>query len=291
MTNIRNILAATDFSSCAEHAVQRAALLAREHNATLRLLHVASPDPLAALRERFNLADSAPVREPAKDRLAETVARIQSVDAIPEIRTGDVVEELLGAADHADMLVLGAYGNRPIRDALIGTTADRLLLTSRRPLLVVKQAVSGAYCRVLVALDFSLRAFATLEFAYQLAPNATRFIFHAYDCPGREALRRAKVAEEDIQRIHAEYRDQAYANLENIRKKASAPVANATFVVLQGEPKDMVSATAERYKADLIVMGKHSRSRVADVFLGGVTRRSLATSICDVVVVPDWPHL
>lgn len=158
-------------------------------------------------------------------------------------------------------------------------------------MLVVRQSVSGPYRRVLVALDFSLRAFATLEFAYRVAPNATRFIFHAYDCPDRETLRRAKVAEADIQRIHIEYRDQAYANLENIRKKTSVPVAEATFVVLQGEPKDMVIETAERYKADLIVMGKHSRSRAADVFLGGVTRRSLAAASCDLVVVPDWPHL
>lgn len=267
---IRSLLAATDFSACADHAVQRAALLAGEHGAALKLLHVADRDD---------------------DRLQQLVARISSVPATAEVRAGDVIEQLLAAADHADVLVLGAYGNRPVRDALLGSTADRLLRKSRRPMLVVKREALASYRRVFVPLDFSLQALATLEFARHIAPGAQTFIFHAYDCPDLEALRQAKVPETEINRIHAEHRDQAYSNLENIHRKASAPVTDSTFVVLAGDPKELVSETAERYQADLVVIGKHGRSLIEDIFLGGVTRRTLATANCDVAVVPDWPHL
>lgn len=274
---IRSILAATDFSVCAGHAVQRAALLAGEHGATLKLLHVAGTGPALALRERA-------VADLDKDRLQEAIQQIPSVAATPEIRAGEVIVELLAAADYADMLVLGAYGNRPVRDALIGTTADRLLRKGRRPMLVVKQAASEPYRRVLVALDFSLQSLATLEFARHIAPAATTYIFHAYESPGREDPRQAQASK-------AEYRDRAYSNLENLRRKASAPLGDATFVVLQGDPKHMVSETAGRYQADLVVVGKHGRSLAEEFFLGGVTRHTLATANCDVAVVPDWPRL
>ncbi|MEO8063529.1 MAG: universal stress protein [Pseudomonadota bacterium] len=270
------MLAATDFSPSAGHAVRRAALLASELNASLRLLHVSNTATMPACDE---------------ERLQEAIAHIQPVAATPEIRTGEVTESLLAAADHADMLVLGVYGNRPIKDALLGTTADRLLRKSRRPMLVVKQPPIAPYRRVLVALDFSLQALATLEFAHQIAPGAATFIFHAYDCPDREELRLAKVTEPEINRIHVAHRDRAFSNLENIRSKVTAPTAEATFVVLPGDPKELVSETAGKYKVDLVVVGKHGRSRIEDIFLGGVARRTLATAHCDVAVVPGWPRI
>jgi nucleotide-binding universal stress UspA family protein len=43
MSNIRCIVAATDFSTFSERAVQRAAHIARQHDAELHLLHVVRP--------------------------------------------------------------------------------------------------------------------------------------------------------------------------------------------------------------------------------------------------------
>jgi len=68
-------------------------------------------------------------------------------------RAGDVLEEILTAADRADLLVLGSHGSRPSGDLLIGTTVGRLLRSSRRPMLVVRQEAIAPYRRVPVAVE------------------------------------------------------------------------------------------------------------------------------------------
>ena len=47
-----------------------------------------------------------------------------------------------------------------------------------------------------------------------------------------------------------------------------------------------ISATAQAYAANLIVIGKQGRSRLAEYFVGGTTRHTIARAHCDVAVVP-----
>jgi nucleotide-binding universal stress UspA family protein len=61
-----------------------------------------------------------------------------------------------------------------------GTTTDRVVRFSDLPVLVVKDAPSGAYERVLVAMDLSDGAVRALETAYRIAPDAEFLIVHAW---------------------------------------------------------------------------------------------------------------
>jgi nucleotide-binding universal stress UspA family protein len=296
MSTIRSVLAASDFSVDAAGAAHRAALLAGEHGATLQLLHVVGSDLLSELRERLRISDDvqqlllADARR-SLDALANDVQRAAHTTPERFVRTGDVLEEILAAADHADVLVLGAHGMRPVRDLLIGTTAERLLRKSRRPMLVSKQEPSTSYRRVLVPVDFSTHSIATLRFAHQVAPNAALLVFHAYECPYETKLRQANVSDRIIKQFHIDSRDRALSNMENLRDKAAAPVARTAFSVDCGVAKTSIAAKAADYGADLIVLGKHGLSFVDELFLGGVTRHTLARATCDVAVVPDWPRL
>jgi nucleotide-binding universal stress UspA family protein len=75
-------------------------------------------------------------------RTAEAAGVVVSSD----VRTQEPAEGLIAAADEVDasMIVVGSYGERPLRSVLVGSTPTRLLHLSERPVLVVRVARSGA---------------------------------------------------------------------------------------------------------------------------------------------------
>lgn len=292
MSTLRTILAASDFSFDAHRAARRAALLAREHGATLRLLHVVHPDAAAkAAQQRLQppLDFDQRVSLEAQHSLDSLAADVSAPDLVVEreIRSGVVLDEILGAADHADLLVLGPRGLRPIHELILGTAAERLLHKSRRPMLVVKQEPTSPYRRVLVPVDFSDHALTAARFARSLVPNAELCLFHAFDSLAEGILRTAGVSEENIAQYRAQDEREAREQMDKLIAEIGPMSVPPLPVVKRGDPRVQISATAQAYAADLIVIGKHGRSRLAEYFLGGATRVTLVRAHCDVAVVPE----
>ena len=294
--SIRSVLVASDFSIDAANAASRAALLAGEHGASLKLLHVVREDLLSELRGRLGVQSDTTERlvDGAKLDLDALAAQLRpAARAAPEciLRTGNVLDEILAAADHADVLVLGAHGLHPTQDLLIGTTAERLLRKSRRPMLVVRKEARATYQRVFVAVDFSVHSLAAFRFALQVAPSAHVHLFHAYTCPYEGKLRQANLSDETIGQLRTEYRDQALANMQNMLEKTAAPLERTSSAVAHGNARFAASTCAAEWGADLIVLGKHGYSLIGELFLGGVTRHTVSRAKCDVAVVPDFKRL
>lgn len=294
--SIQSLLLASDFSTDATHAAHRAALLAGEHGAKLKLLNIVREDLLTDLRRRLGGQSEAAQRliEGAKLDLDTLAVQLQpragsGIECL--VRTGDVLDEILTAADHADVLVLGAHGLHPTQDLLLGTTAERLLRKSRRPMLIIRTEARTAYQRVFVAVDFSVHSFAAFRFAHQIAPAARLHLFHAYECPYEGKLRQANLPEETIGQLRAQFRDQALANMQNMIGKTTAPLERTSSAVAFGNARFTTSTAAADWGADLIVLGKHGYSLIGEYFLGGVTRHTVSRAKCDVAVVPEWPRL
>jgi nucleotide-binding universal stress UspA family protein len=82
------------------------------------------------------------VAERAAQVLAEGAARAEAagVAVTTEAREGapaDVLAEVAAERD-ARMLVIGSYGEAPLRALIVGSTTQRLLRTTDRPVLVVR---------------------------------------------------------------------------------------------------------------------------------------------------------
>jgi nucleotide-binding universal stress UspA family protein len=86
MTDMKMILAATDFSRPAALAVRRAGQLARTAGARLELIHVLPPEPIptswTAVRDAFGL-DPARIKDDAMARLTRAAGRIDAQPALP----------------------------------------------------------------------------------------------------------------------------------------------------------------------------------------------------------------
>jgi nucleotide-binding universal stress UspA family protein len=282
MTSIRSILVATDFSADARAAAQRAALLAKELEVErAMLLHVLSPSPPAALL--------GPVTEGAGRALAALADEIHDRDGFafePKVTAGTIVNRLCSEAERFDLLVTGARGLHPFRDFALGSTPERLLRRSRRPVLVVKRAPQERYRNVLVGVDFSRSSKGACRLARAVAPRAPLKLVHAFQVSFESTLRFASVPDEQVHRYRREARERSSAGMEQLFAELGWGPEHATRFITHGYAPSVLTETADEANADLVVLGKHGESRLAELLLGSVTLHVLQQAPCDVLVTP-----
>jgi nucleotide-binding universal stress UspA family protein len=271
MTRFKSILVATDFSPAAEHAIRRAGMLAAQHACPLTLLHVMNPAGSPALRRLFMRPIDLDLKRvqvrASLRRCAKALIARHGIAVTFDVVVGDATESILHASEHADLVVCGPHDGATLKDRVLAGTADRLVRTCRKPVLVVRQgAVDHPYRRVLVPVDFSACSEAALGLASSLSSRAEVHVFHVPEAEDADARAR----------LHALAQQ---AGLEPDRVDISVDTGG-------GPAWRSALDQEQRLQADLIVAGKQGRSTLADFLLGSVARRLLAHARCDVLVLP-----
>lgn len=293
MTPIRTVLAPTDLSAPARNAVVRAARLAAACGARLVLQHVVSTGALDALRQLFGAAPGdLPQRllDEARDELRELGAELLGrlgVDAELHLGSGAVTGEIASEADalDADLLVLGARGASLVADLLLGSTTERVLRQTGRPLLVVRRAADQAYRRVLVPVDFSARSRRTIEIARHLAPQAELVLLHAFEVPFEGRLRHAGVGEAELAGLRDNARREAGAQMAALVAAVGLPADAVQPLVLHGDASVHILDQAQLQGSELIVIGKRGQGPFEELLLGSVTKHILTQARSDVLVI------
>lgn len=291
MNPMNSILAATDFSAPARHAADRAARLAHETGAQLTLMHTVSGRALDELRQWLGAGHTAETQllEDAGQqlhKLAEELASTRRVKTQTRLTTGPVITEIEREAEavQAGLLVLGARGMGFLRRMVLGSTSERLLRHTRRPILVVKQTAHEPYRRVLVALDFSPWSVHAIALARRVAPNARLVLLHAFEVPFEGKLRVAGVDTATIEHYRRQAGSLATQQMHHIALQAGLAPGHWDARVIEGDPWQRIVEQEQECDCDLVVLGKHGRSAAEDVFLGSVTRSVLTEGSGDVLV-------
>lgn len=263
-------------------------MITKESGATLNLLHVVSFGPLEKLRKLVQDASAAlqqRILEAAHSRLiaqAGTLAKRYGISADVRVISGSLLNELQDAS--ADMVICGARGESFMRHALLGSTAERMLRRTRRPVLVVKQAAHESYSTVLIPVDFSSSSLRAIKQAQAIAPQAEIILLHAYEVPFEGQLRYASVDDAIINEYLLAARREATACMEALCREAGLGLDEARYVLVHGDPSACVIEQEQVQSADLIVMGKHGENLIEELLLGSVTKHVLIESQCDVLV-------
>jgi nucleotide-binding universal stress UspA family protein len=143
MTFAARILLATDGSTTAALARERAVELARYTGAELHVVHVAlaspwtTPRPLGEQHRSRLLDDARPVLD------AEVAAvRRAGLEAEPHLRLGRPPHEVLRVQDEigADLVVIGSRGLNAFSRVLLGDDAETILRHAPCDVLVVRPA-------------------------------------------------------------------------------------------------------------------------------------------------------
>ena len=279
------LLAATDFSPRGARAVDRAALLAREHGLPLTLMHVVAPT-----RELFAPPLDTHLRMSQARvllaRSARSARRAHGIEIDTRLHQGPVQAQILARAARAGLLVIGHGGSNALAEWLAGSRADRLLNRLARPMLVVKGEARRRYRRAVVPVDLSGLGSATLRATARLLPEAAVDLVHVLGHGQAARLRRADVDPAVI----ATYRARDAQRAEGELQRIAAAVGNPRWQIRASlHHGDTLRAVLERERdanADLVVLVHDEPSPWRDFLLGSLTRRLLAAVRGDVLVIP-----
>lgn len=139
----KTILVATDFSECAEQALDYAVALAGKLDAKIHLLNVigipAMGIPEVGVAVTNTLIES--TVQTHQTELDELARRPASVNVQTVLRTGDARDVILDVAREigADLIVMGTHGRRGVRRALIGSIAESVVRTAPCPVLTIRE--------------------------------------------------------------------------------------------------------------------------------------------------------
>lgn len=137
----KTILVPTDFSPCAEHAVDYACALAAKFGSMVVLVNAVGPTPSevkVALSDAM-IESLVGAHQAALDKLADP-RRALAAFATPLVRTGDPRDVILEAAKstNADLIVMGTHGRRGLSRLVMGSVAEDIVRNAPCPVLTVR---------------------------------------------------------------------------------------------------------------------------------------------------------
>jgi nucleotide-binding universal stress UspA family protein len=184
MIEIRRILCPIDFSDYARRALDHAIAIARWYEATVTVLHVFSPAPVAAVGLGPLVSEPIPLAPVDRDRLLADTKAFAETESAPGITIEAVVREGTTAAEileqaasmKADLLVIGTHGRSGFERLLLGSVTEKVLRKARCPVLTVPSQSPDAvpagpvlYRRILCPVDFSDASLNALKYATSMA--------------------------------------------------------------------------------------------------------------------------
>jgi len=143
------ILIPTDGSDVAENAVEHGVELAERYGATVHALYVVDTDAmdLSLGTEQVDrlkagrFGDMDEIREKAEEATGRVAERAEDagIEVVEEVTSGRPHKAITRYADHngVDLIVMGSHGRGGVRRVLLGSVAERVLRTTRLPVLVV----------------------------------------------------------------------------------------------------------------------------------------------------------
>jgi universal stress protein E len=290
MNKLKRIIVGHDLRAGGATATGSAIILARQFDATLRLVHVIEPHHLYQkishpFASQYALEE---IAQKAGARLRDLSANEELADLRIEyeVHTGKPFVELIIArrAWQADLIVIG--GSSEHHDHFLGSTGERVVRKAMVPVLVARKTISANAKRFLVPTDFSLGARKAAEEALVLAKRfgARIFFLHVLDLtplfayPYEDEISPAlPVPPLTPQDVEPDW-EAFIANL----PLGNIPWENRTE---EGRAAETIVKYAETIHADLMVMGTHGKTALEHMLLGSVTEKVLRRSLCPVLTI------
>lgn len=269
------IVAVTDLSIESERALSRAALLAAQHRAPLRLVYFAGgasghyPDPQVRLVQR-----------------CQALGRQHNIVVEPANHGDATLKSVMAAAKGADLLVMHHSLCGKLGGLVKRSVVDQLLRSSRCPVLVVKGPATGPYRNTLVALDLEAGSEQLLKWGLLAGPGTRMSVFHALDNqvmrPGAATDKTQPALSVDERR--ANERQFAKAQLREVVDQHVPAGQAADIFVAYGEPARELASLQSAQGVNLTVIGKRDASLMRDVLQRSKGQQVLNQTAGDVLV-------
>lgn len=270
------ILVATDFSSRADRAIDRALQMGRDTKAPLRFLYALEPGK-----------HNQPTPEELDRRMEQCVGYPIGTDqggggmeyVYPE---GSAPVAIANACENSDagLLLIGPARYNSFGDFFLGTAVDYVLRHTTKPVLIVKKRARKAYDQIVAGTDFSPGSAHAIIEAARMFPEARLHVAHAWHVPFEGFQRDGYVADE----AECEAGKRLDAFVQHLSEQEPR-LAQATTGLVRGGAYDAVREGLARYPEALVALGSHGATGFRQATLGSNTSDMLRFLDADILVV------
>ncbi len=296
VTQLRRILAATDFSAAGRAAVARAGQLASQYHCQLTLLH-ATPDwTLFSQRATAHQAHYANLTRNADELMRGEIGWLAKQFGLTTVR-GEIQKDRATLAItraieafRPDVLVIGAGGEHVVADgaAVLGGTALKLISRVNLPLLLVRNPAPIAYSCTLAAIGRDANiAQRVVHWASTLAGSGTCHAVRAYDAPYANRLLLCRLNDAEIALCAEEQRRIAQQDCAALQPSAQ-PGKHLVVHIVRGTPVATVLGQVQQCAPQLVVIGRHEHhaDEHPGAWVAGIGTRIAYHCPTDVLLVP-----
>lgn len=294
-----NVMVPLDGSTFSDHALSLARGIARRAGSTLHLVLVHTPLSVRAPESvPFKLLSDweRDTRERERlhlERRAEELAG-EGLEVRTVLLEGDACEELVGAAESLDLVVMASHGRGGLERAWLGSVADHLIRHVHPPVLVVRPPEApggsipdpvGRIRHVMAATSGSAASDAAVAHAVSLARlcDARLTLLAVVHMPGglgspyipHTAILDAEMAETRQAEAHRYLRELA-------ARYPGVPIAARVWKSYH-TARGILDAVAH-LEPDLVVVGTHRRTALGRALLGSVADKVVRASPVPVLV-------
>ncbi|MEW5916006.1 MAG: universal stress protein [Gemmatimonadota bacterium] len=295
---LERIVIGIDFSSSSFEAARWAARHFAS-GAELVLAHIITvPQPPPIVRSRYARRDLLieTVRAGADRRLREFSHALSASRIWLEIREGEAASGLANvAADFsADLVIVGMHGEREGVLEGLGSTAEHLVKQAHTPVLLTRALRDRPPARILVPLEQSEISERALGLARHLGHRfgAEVIALHVVRSGVMSHMLSGTAGINDAHRVGSEPLPSggplaAHGWLQRLLEESKEGAGRASAQVVFGEPAQEITAFAERWDCDLIVMGRRGAGGIRRAVLGSVVNALLRHAPCPVLVMGE----
>lgn len=282
MKLLDNILLADDFSKSSKHVVETAIELAKVLQSKIIPIHIL-PDTIE--NEKVKLL----LNETADQNLKEVLKKIESAGleaGEPIIRFGSVSDNIIKASIsvNTNLILIGSGETQKGNHFLLGTTAQRIIQRSEKPVLVVKEDEPLNIKNILCPVDFSETSKRALQSAITMSHRFKAELTILSVCEVHTSNWMG-IAENDI----IQENDSKYANhkdkFDTFLKEFNLTDLKWSQESPKGSPADEILNAVSRKKSDLLVMGTVGRTGLNRWILGSVTEKVVREVPCSFITL------
>jgi universal stress protein E len=276
MKLLEKILVANDFSKASDNVISSAIELAKIFRSTIIPIHVL-PDDIVNDKVRSLL------NETALKKLKETNDLIKKEDVEvgkPLLMVGAPHEAIVRAAVdvNANLILLGSGETKKGDTFHLGTTAERIIQKSEKPVFVIKEGILLNVHHILCPVDFSTASKRALKNAITMARKfkSELTILAVSELQGSTwfASEKDKKKENELRyKLHKEEFD-AFLNDFQLTD------LNWTKETPKGKPSEEILSTISRKMIDLLIMGTTGRTGLNRMLMGSVTEKVVREVPC-----------
>ena len=288
---LRNIVVGADLQATSSRTLALAAGLSKRSRAALHLVHAAAQSeadmPTTAGRHDGEFDDARRALDILRNRLVDDQASVGSVECFASGRPEDRLLERANDVS-ADLIVVGStaregHGHR------LGSTADRLVRSGERAVLVVRGKTPTAVRRVAILTDFSEGAKAVARQGVAWLPS---LLSSEHASPGDGPLQVDFVHAGDERvlamdaTVEAWSRQRLDEEVGHLKAQVPAGIEVRQRLLWGTHPVDTIESAAVEHDWHLIVVGTHGKGTVTRWVVGSVAIGLCQGAPCPVLVMP-----